>query len=164
MNTDYLTSAFKRLRIRLRLDSAGGDNDEIADDLLDAFCRLWTQKNVLKDGSHAEGLLMKTARNIRIDRFRRVAAHPSASLGYVVDMPTETDESYADRMELYDAVDRLAAQKLSERDREILFHRERDGWSFTELAETYGLTEGNVRMIVSRSRKTLRDIYLKQNV
>ena len=66
-------------------------------------------------------------------------------------------------MSLYRKIDRIAAERLSQRDREILYHREKDGWEYDELAEMYGLSESNVRMIISRARKTLRSIYLKEN-
>ncbi|MDE6633448.1 MAG: sigma-70 family RNA polymerase sigma factor, partial [Muribaculaceae bacterium] len=46
--------------------------------------------------------------------------------------------------------------------REILVHRDHDGWEFDEIASHYQISEANARMIVSRSRKTIREIYLKR--
>ena len=47
MNNDFLTSAFKRLRSRLHLDSDDEEDADIADALQDAFCRLWTRLSLI---------------------------------------------------------------------------------------------------------------------
>lgn len=161
MNNDFLTSAFKRLRSRLHLDSDDEEDADIADALQDAFCRLWTRRGSIQCEAHAEGALMTATRNIRLDDFRKKSCHPEASLSEINNIP-DNDDAADDASELYNAVDRLASQRLSLRDREILFHREKDGWEFHELAEKYHLSEANVRLIVSRSRKALRELYLKQ--
>lgn len=163
MNTDFLTTAFKRLRSRLHLDDDSGvADDDIADALQDAFCRLWARKAVAEGEAHAEGMLATTLRNIRADVVRRRSRHPETGLEALEDATLMADSCGEDFRELYKRVDRLAAESLSVRDREILFHRERDGWDFGELALHYGLSEANVRMIVSRGRKTVRDIYLRK--
>ncbi|MDE6855666.1 MAG: sigma-70 family RNA polymerase sigma factor, partial [Muribaculaceae bacterium] len=43
-----------------------------------------------------------------------------------------------------------------------LYPRDRDGWEFDEIAESFGISEANARMIVSRARKTIRSLYLKK--
>lgn len=161
MNNDFLTSAFKRLRSRLHLDSDDEEDADIADALQDAFCRLWTRRDTIQCEAHAEGALMTATRNIRLDDFRKKSCHPEASLSEINNIP-DNDDAEDDASELYNAVNRLASQRLSLRDREILFHREKDGWEFHKLAEEYHLSEANVRLIVSRSRKALRELYLKQ--
>ena len=60
-------------------------------------------------------------------------------------------------------MERLAAEHLSTRDREILFRRDRDEWSFEDIAEHYGTTPANARLIVARARQKLRTLYTKQN-
>lgn len=154
-----MTTAFKRVRSRLR---GTGYADEDSDDALqDAFCRLWAQRGSIKGERQAEGMLAVAARNIRIDGFRRKRMHPSVGLddaGEPYELPDETD----DTDDTYRRVARLVEEVLSPRDREILFLRDRDGWDFDELSQRFGLTEANLRMIVSRSRKTVREIYRKQ--
>lgn len=53
------------------------------------------------------------------------------------------------------------ALALSPQQCELLLHRDRDGWSIGELAETYNLSEANVRTILSRARKAVREQYRK---
>ncbi|MDE6403386.1 MAG: hypothetical protein K2K86_06235, partial [Muribaculaceae bacterium] len=64
-----------------------------------------------------------------------------------------------ERQQVIDRVNEIKSLHLSERDREILLRRDRDEWSFEELAEHFNLTPANVRMIVSRARATVRNIY-----
>ena len=156
MNKDFLTIAFNRVRTRfLKL----GDADD-EDALQEAFCRLWSRRDKIDGSSHAEGLLVTTLRNIRIDSERRRLAHPSVELDDISDIPS-CDEEYS-VAEIYKRVSSLAGECLSERDREILFLRERDGKDFIEIAEMFNLSESNVRMIVSRARKSIRVLYQKQ--
>ena len=85
-------------------------------------------------------------------------AHPVVGIEDAADIDDSCEVEYED---LYRRIDRLAGEVLSERDKQILYHREKDGWEFDELAEYYGLSESNVRLIVSRARKALRSIYSK---
>lgn len=159
MNGEYLTTAFKRLRNCMsRSDTRDEDLD---DSLQDAFCRLWARRESIRDDDHAERTLAVTAKNIRIDNIRRQKAHPETPLEAVQEL--SDGETAVEWRELYAEVDRLVKSNLSERDREILYHREKDGWEFSEIAEMYGLSEANVRLIVSRTRKQIRELYRLKN-
>lgn len=158
MNRDFLTSAFRRVRLRILSgrDDAGGDSE---DALQEAFCRLWTRREEISGPSEAEGLLATAVRNIRIDSGRRRRAHPHVGLDDPGYHDSGAEPAPDDGAELLQTVERLVEKALSPRDREILYRRERDGWDFDELAAHYRLSEGNVRLIVSRARKTIRELY-----
>lgn len=159
MNGEKLISAFKRVRLRfLSRIPESGDSGDVEDALQEAFCRLWTCRDRITVDSQAEGMLVKTAKNVEIDRLRRMQAHPVVGIEDAADIDDFCEMEYED---IYRRIDRLAGEVLSERDKQILYHREKDGWEFDELAEYYGLSESNVRQIVSRSRKALRSIYSK---
>ncbi len=134
------------------------DSEDVDDALQEAFLRVWTRRESLADESHAEGLLTVTARNLHVDSLRRRSVR-SGDIS-VEDLPEKfSPPPEADVEELYNEVDTLAGQLLSPRDKEILYHREKDGWDFDELARYYDLSEANVRMIVSRARNKIRMIY-----
>ncbi len=156
MKSELLTIAFRRIRSRFRRCADSGDEDS-EDALQEAFCRLWGRRADVNDVSHAEGLLVKTTRNIRIDSLRERTSHPSVSLSEFTDPPWISGND--DIADTYNRVTKIAEKHLSERDREILYKREQDGMSFSEIADEYDLSEANVRMIVSRARKTLRNLY-----
>ena len=155
MTQDYLTSAFRRLHARLLAGSRRlvGD-DEAADALQEAFVRLWGRRSAISGETQAEGMLTTTVRRLTIDSLRRYGR-----LAPEEEIP-EADPPPDDLMpDLYSKVTAIIAEQLSERDREILLRRDRDGWEFDEIAGHFGLSEGNVRLIVSRARKTVRTIY-----
>lgn len=160
MNGEKLTMAFKRIRARLRLSD--DDDGSSADALQEAFCRLWTRRERIRDEGEADRLLAVAARNIRIDRYRQDSLHTKVCIDDAGDIANA--ECGADDVEdAYSRVDRLVRATLSSRDCDILYKRERDGWDFEDIAAAYGISEANVRMIVSRARKTIRELYRQQN-
>lgn len=158
MKGDFLTTAFQRLRLRMGRGARGDDDSE--DALQEAFCRLWPRRERLDDAAQAEGMLAVAVRNIRIDAYRRRAAHPAAPVDQVAEMADTA--CGADTEELYEEVDSAVREALGERDREILLLRDRDGLEFAEIAVRFDLSEANVRMIVSRARRRVREIYRKR--
>lgn len=163
MAKDFLISAFRRvqLRIQSRHDTAPSDYPD-EDSLQDAFCRLWMRREEISEQKEAEGFLSVTARNIRIDHHRHRSAFPEVDLESMTSEPVSSDEPAEEKSQLLTDVESLIERELSERDREMLYRRERDGWEFDELAEYYGISEANARMIVSRSRKRIRELYRKR--
>lgn len=162
MNGENLILAFNRIRQRFRSKYyAEGMEPEIEDALQEAFCRLWSYHADIEDVRHAEGLLTKASHNIRIDMARKKHTHPERPI-------EDSDDRYEDShdeediWDVYTKVDRLASRYLSGRDRDILYLRDKNGWEFEDIARYFGLSETNVRMIVSRSRKTLRSLYLNK--
>ena len=150
MKKELLTSVYKKMRSRLiaRARSVVISDDEARDVIQEAFCNLWAHHTRLEHESQAEALFMTTVRNLSIDVIRRDNA------------PDTNNTDAENRMETYRQVERIAKSHLSERDRAILFRRDRDEWSFEDIAEEYGTTPANVRVIVARARKTIRKIYL----
>lgn len=154
MERDFIISAFRS--VRRRLLSRRTDDDE--DALQEAFCRLWTRRTEFSSQGEAEGFLTLVARNVSIDHHRRRQAHPEMDIDTIDRHPT-SDESSDSQHELIVEINRLIDAYLSERDREILHRHDRDGWDFDEIAEHFGITQANARMILSRARKTIRTIY-----
>lgn len=157
---DILTTVF--LRIRPRLSAAARrltPRNEEADDMVqETFCRLWGRRADIESDSHAEGALMTTLRNVCIDSLRR--SHDAEQTAEMADRAvTADDEEYA---ELYDRVSHIIDRNLSERDREILLLRDRNGYEMDALAARFDTTEANIRLILSRARRTVRQIYRNQ--
>ncbi len=155
-----LTSVFERLRGQLfsRARNIVQNDDEARDILQDAFVKLWISKADIKQPGHAAGILNITVRNLSVDRYRAMADHPMTTLDNNTIRDNGENEP-TEREHILKRVNEIISRHLSSRDREILVHRDRDGWEFDELADKYGLTAANVRMIVARARRTVREIY-----
>lgn len=155
-----------RIKGRLQMTARRIVSDEAVDDALqDAFVRLWSRRSDFDSATAVEGVAVTTVRNICIDTLRRDAVrrhddiddNPSAA-AVTEDYGDDTQE----RRELYGEVTGLIDKELSERDRRILYLRDRDGWEMDDIALEMGISEANVRVILSRSRKIIRQIYLKR--
>ncbi len=166
MKEDLLTSIFRRSRSKLKA-TAGRylDAADVDDALQDAFVKLWGRRRQLDSESAAEGVAVTTVKNVSIDALRRRSAtrfedvdtSPQAAL------TAQPDDDSRERDELYATVSGLIDSRLSTRDRQILYMRDRDGWEFDEIAKAMSLSEANVRVIISRARKTIRQIYKDNN-
>lgn len=157
MERDFIISAFRNLSGRLR--SRRADDDE--DALQEAFCRLWIRRGDFTSQGEAEGFLTVAARNVFIDCQRRRQAHPETDIDIIDHHPAAGEDN--DRSDLITEINRLIDTNLSPRDREILHRHDRDGWDFEDIAEHFGITQSNARMIVSRARKTIRTLYRQRH-
>lgn len=140
-----------------------GNDDDAVDALQDAFVGLWSRAGSLSDESHARGATVISVRNASIDLLRRRAVRQGD--GEASDLSDTSDQSDPSDSSgtLFEEVDRLMATRLNPRDREILRLRDADEWPMEEIAERFGLTEANVRTILSRARRTIREEYMKLN-
>lgn len=162
MDPRQLTSTFMAMRQRLLASARQilGNDDDAVDALQDAFVGLWSRAGSLSDECHARGATVISVRNASIDLLRRRAVRQGD--GEASEMPDLSDPSdYS--CALFEEVDRLMATRLNPRDREILRLRDADEWPMEEIAERFGLTEANVRTILSRARRTIREEYMKLN-
>lgn len=117
-------------------------------------------KRPLPMQSRQRECLLWLQKNIRIDSLRRQNAHPAIDIEAIKEPPeSETTEDVTD---LFKEIDNLIRQHHSKRDREILFHRERDGWEFDEIADYYSISETNARVITARCRNKIRELYINQ--
>ncbi len=157
MDREFFISAFRN--VRRRLMARHSDDEE--DALQDAFCRLWARRDDISSQGEAEGFLTVAARNLTVDSHRRRQAHPETDIENANRFQAEEDDGNSIK-EQYIEIQRLIERNLSPRDREILLHRDQDGWEFDEIASYYEISETNARMIVSRSRKAIRELYLKR--
>lgn len=155
-----------RIKGRLQMTARRIVSDEAVDDALqDAFVRLWSRRSDFDSATAVEGVAVTTVRNICIDTLRRDAVRRHDDIDDNPSAAAVTEDSGDDtqeRRELYGEVTGLIDKELSERDRRILYLRDRDGWEMDDIALEMDISEANVRVILSRSRKIIRQIYLKR--
>ena len=159
MESERFTGIFTRLQARLHHAASRmlGSDDEAADALQDAFCALWGRRGEIVDERAAEGLAVVSVRNRCLDTLRRRRAHGTVALADGMEWAADTDDS--DTRELYHRVDSLIKTVLSERDRRILLLRDYSGWEMADIAAELGLTETNVRVVLSRARRAVAKAY-----
>ena len=94
-------------------------------------------------------------RNLSID-YRRAA---NRSVQSDIDINDTDNSKEQDIRELFDSVKKIIDIKLNDTQRNVLWLRDYEGYSFEEIAKKTGRTEANVRQILSRARKVIRETY-----
>ncbi len=162
MKNDNLTSAFVHFRARLRNLAAGIVGHDDAEDVLhDAFCRLWSRHPLLESETEALKLSYSAVRNSAIDALRRNKSHPTVPIDD--NDRRDDDPDKESRMETYDAVVALSRKALDSRQFEVFRLHDIEGLGYDEIAASLGLNVEHVRVILSRARKTIRELYRKNN-
>ena len=160
MKRDKVVSIFTHLHQRLHTTARNIAGDDNADDILqDAFCKLWTLKNLPSDQQQTEKIASTIVRNVSID-YRRSAERKTQSSIDKADTENSQDN---DIRELFVTVKHIIELQLSDMQRQVLWMRDYEGYSFAEVAEKMCITEENARQIVSRARKTIRETYKRIN-
>lgn len=127
-----------------------GDENLARDAVQHAFLRLCGRSPHELDG-RVGPWLFAVCRNQAIDQLRRRGGSEE-----VADCPDcrSTPDETAEQADLYDRINRLVDQlPLPQREAVALWS---EGFSYRQIAETVGATEGNVRVIVHRALKSIR--------
>ena len=145
----------KRLDFMFRLAcSILGRSDEAQDMMQDVAERILRRQESLEDVRNIDSFLAKAVRNACIDRIRR----RKETTPKIPDIP---DEKNPDRWNDRQMVHKALAE-LPERQRLAVHLKDIEGYSNKELADILETDETNVRTILSRGRKALREIIEKE--
>lgn len=162
MSDKTIITVFTKLRRKfLGMAMAILPNEEdAADALQDAFCKLWPRRDTINDEAKAEALTGITVRNICIDRTRKREL-PTVPLDEEHDT-VDTETTYKEREERYNTVKAIIDNELTELQRTIVELKEIEGLEIEEIARRQNMTESAVRMNLSRARNKIRECYRKE--
>ena len=162
MGDKTLTTVFTRMR-RKFLNMAMAilpNEDDAADALQDAFCKLWPRRDTINDEAKAEALTSVTVRNICIDRTRKRAL-PTVPLDEEHDT-VDSETTYKEREERYNTVKAIIDNELTGLQKIIIELKEIEGVEIVEIAKQLQMKESAVRMNLSRARNKIRECYRKE--
>ena len=135
------------------------DKFEAEDAVQNLYLRLWERKKELKNIVATEPYCRKLMRNICIDRWRVIRTHDDIGEiqadNIVVDSPPDIE-----RREAGECLEKFLAA-LSEQQRRVMQMR-MNGCGFDEIESVTGLSQVNIRVIVSRVRKKFREFHYNQ--
>ena len=130
------------------------DQFEAEDAVQNLYLRLWEQREQLDTLIAPEAYCLKILRNICIDRWRVIRQRDEGALDdemLVADAPPDNDTK--------DFIEHFLAVLPNEHRRVMQMHMQ--GMPYDEIATLVGLSEGNIRVIISRIRKRFRDSFYK---
>ena len=138
-------------------------NTQDAEDLLqDLYLKLWQKRDDLPDEAIKEAYLVSMMRNLFIDQRRLKHMDASAELKNEEGPPDE--RSLDCQIDARDEVRQMEGliSELSERDAKIIRMHLVDDRSYEEIERDTGLSQGNIRIIVMRTKKKLKQQF--QNI
>ena len=138
------------------------DNAEDAEDMVqEVYMKLWSKRDALPDVKDVEAYCVTLTKNMCIDRLR-IAEAEKEDMDEVPIMLAETDDVEA-QVERHDAVEQVKQiiGTLPEHQQQVITLRDIEDCSFEEIAEQTGLTAVNIRMLLSRARRTIRERFKK---
>lgn len=145
-----------RLLYRVAYHLTGNAQD--AEDLLqDLYLKLWQRRDSLPEEATNEAYLATMMRNLFVDQRRLKRLDTSADLKNDDGPP---DERSLDRqIDARDEVRHLEGliNELSERDAKIIKMHVIEDRSYDEIEQDTGLSGGNIRIIVMRTKKKLKE-------
>lgn len=141
-----------------------GDSDGAADAVQEAMARLWERRDALDEVDCAGAYCITVTRRICIDRLRQEAACPSTPLRADT-VPAETAPEASTAIER-DEDARLLAElmsRLPQAQQRVLRLSAIGGLGNDEIAQITGETPANVRQLLCRARRRLRELFITAN-
>lgn len=156
-------SLFKQLLLPLypRLQRVAlrmlGNVEDAEDMVQEVYMKLWGKREELPDVQNMEAYCVALTKNMCIDRFRLAEVDRVD----VDDVPLSlaAADDVASQLERQDAVEqvKLIIETLPEKQQQVITLRDIRDCTFEEIEEQTGLTAVNVRALLSRARKTIRE-------
>ncbi len=133
------------------------DEEQVADAVQDIYLRLWQRRESLERVESARAFLLTTTRNYCLDRLKSLGTKSFISLeGYDLGDTCHTDEKAISR-ELKLATANWLRQ-LPKMKKSIITRVHFQHELPQQVAEDLGISEGNLRVILSRLRKELKQL------
>jgi RNA polymerase sigma-70 factor, ECF subfamily len=144
------------------------NNKEEAEDITSlVFLRCWEyiQNNTIKDFKTLKALFYKVARNLIIDHYRKKNSRQSVVKEEDVSSIDIIDETQNPQIKFENEYDlQLIKDKiflLKDEYREVIILNYINGLSISEIAQIMDKSKGNVRILLFRALKALRDLVKK---
>jgi len=135
------------------------ENRQDAEDAVqETFVKLWAKRNEFTQISNSQAFAVVSLRNVCFDFLKSKKMEFSD-----IDENLPEAENFISEIETQDKIliIRKLISKLPDTQRKILKLKIWDNFSDSEIAQATGITQGNIRVLLSRARKTLKEKYLQ---
>jgi RNA polymerase sigma-70 factor, ECF subfamily len=158
-NPNSFSDLYQRNRLpvfRYIYGLTGGPQDDVEDLTAETFLRAWKARHRFDgDENNATGWLIRIAKRLVIDNYRRRSSHLTHSLS--ADHPTESQPEQTILGNEQKQTLLILLGDLPNDQREILVLRYMLGWRVGEIAQYLGITENNISVTIHRTLARLRE-------
>lgn len=134
-----------------------GNAQDAEDMVQEAYLKLWNKRNELTDVLNVEAYCITLIKNLCYDALRR--SQPDEDGRPPEELNLTTDTNIAHEVEQKDEVNqvrRLIGQ-LPQQQKRVILLRDVNDCSFEEIEQATGLNAINIRVLLSRARKKIRE-------
>lgn len=157
----YLPLHPKLYRVALALV---GNKDDAEDLLQEGYGKLWKKRDELDQIQNPEAFAVMLIKNLCLDFLRSAAANRHlTSIEENMVTTSVTPEREMERREALEKV-KILIEQLPENQKQVLKLRGLSDCSMEEIAEITGFSAVNVRTLLSRARKMIREQYTQLNI
>ena len=134
-----------------------GNAMDAEDMVQEAYLKLWERRDDLGHVANMEAYCTSLIRHICIDAFRR--KRPEEDSPPPEEFPLTDNEDAATALERQDEAEQLTSliNRLPEGQRTVMTLHDVEGCSYEEIEEATGFTAVNMRVMLSRARKKIRE-------
>ena len=151
---------FHRLLYRVAFHLTGNVQD--AEDLLqDTYLKLWQKRDDIREEAVNQAYLVTLMRNLLRDQQRLKHIDSSAELRNELSPPNE--RSLEGQIAARDEASQMESliSQLPKRDEEIIRMHLMEERTYDEIEQDTGLSQGNIRIIVMRTKQKLKKQFIK---
>lgn len=134
-----------------------GSSQEAEDLVQDALLKLWTKRDELDDIDNEAAFSITLMRNLFLDQQRK--KHLKEADKQPEEYHVSQDGDPARDLESADTIEKivLLVNRLPRQQRIVMTLRDIEGLSFDEIKAQTGLNDVNLRVLLSRARKAVRE-------
>lgn len=139
-----------------------GNMEDAEDAVQDTYLKLWKVRDSLDTTTNLEAYCKSALRRVCFDKMRANRLDMSVEIGDIAE--THYASENCERMvETRNEMDYLyeALRQLPQGQRMVIFMRDIEDCTMEEICETSGFSESNIRSMLSRGRKSIKD-YIKK--
>lgn len=163
MDADTFKQKFLPLHTRLYRTAFRlmGNAMDAEDMVQEAYLKLWERRDELGHVEKTENYCTTLIRHICIDALRRT--HPEEEERPPEELPLTDGGNAAIALERQDEAEQLTSLigRLPEGQRTVMTLHDVEGCSYEEIEEATGLSAVNIRVMLSRARKKVREQFQK---
>lgn len=134
-----------------------GNTQDAEDMVQEAYLKLWNKRDQLANVLNAEAYCVTLIKNLCYDALRSTQLDEDDRVPEELNLSAE--ENIAREMEQRDEVNQvqMLIGRLPQQQRKVIVLRDMNGCSFEEIEQTTGLNAINIRVLLSRARKKIRE-------
>lgn len=142
-----------------------GNAQEAEDLVQEAFLKLWQKRDLLGDIKNTEAYCTTLIKNLYLNQIRRKQIPITTESSDELTITSENESGIEETLERKEESLQVKCliEQLPEQQRKIITLHDMEEMSNEEIQQHTGLQPTNIRVILSRARKTIRDKLIKGN-